>query len=345
VTCVLVTGASGFVGRAVCERALALGVKVKGAHRSSCTQSLVPQGVEKIQIASVSNNTDWSDALIGVDVVIHLAGRVHIAKDTVKDPLATYREVNTAGTSWLARMAASAGVRRLVYVSTIKVHGEQTVTAPFTETDAPQPQDAYAISKWESEQALHRIEVESGLEIVILRPPLVYGEGVGANFLRLLNLVSRGIPLPLASVQNRRSLIYVKNLADAVLTSATHPRAKGRTFLVSDGDDISTPELVRRIAETMELPPRMFRVSTRLLGVVARILGKSGEADRLLSSLIIDSTKIRFEIGWMPRYTMLQGLRETIRWYLANEPSAPEVSGPPDRLVPRLDPSAKRQTR
>jgi len=345
VTCVLVTGASGFVGRAVCERALALGVKVKGSHRSPGTLSLVPQGAEKIQIASINDNTDWSKALIGVDVVIHLAGRVHIAKDTVKDPLAAYREVNTAGTTWLARMAVSAGVKRLVYVSTIKVNGEQTATAPFTETDAPRPQDAYAISKWESEQGLHRIGSESGLETVILRPPLVYGEGVGANFLRLLNLVRRGIPLPLASVPNCRSLIYVKNLADAVLASATHPRAKGRTFLVSDGEDISTPELVRRIAETMEIPARMFRCSARLLEVVARILGKSADAQRLLSSLIIDSTRIRFEIGWTPRYPMLQGLRETVRWYLANESSAPEVSGPPDRLVQRLDPSAKRQTR
>ncbi len=341
-TCVLVTGASGFVGRAVCERALGLGMKVKGSHRSPGTQSLVPQGVERIQIASVSNNTDWSNVLEGVDVVIHLAGRVHIVKDAVKDPLATYREVNTAGTSRLAKMAVSAGVRRLIFVSTIKVNGEQTLSVPFTETDAPRPQDAYAISKWESEQGLHRIGSESGLETVILRPPLVYGEGVGANFLRLLNLVRRGIPLPLASVPNRRSLIYVKNLVDAVLASATHARAKGRTFLVSDGEDISTSELVRRIAEAMELPPRMFRCSAHLLEVVARILGKSAEAQRLLSSLVIDSTRIRSEIGWTPRYTMTQGLRETVRWYLANGPSASEVSGPPNRLVPRLDPSPNR---
>ncbi len=164
------------------------------------------------------------------------------------------------------------------------MNGEQTATAPFTETDAPRPQDAYAISKWESEQALHGIGAESGLEIVVLRPPLVYGAGVGANFLRLLNLVRRGIPLPLASVSNRRSLVYVKNLADAVLTSATDPRAKGRTFLVSDGDDISTPELIRRIAEAMELPSRMFRCSARLLEVVARIVGKSAEAQRQTGS-------------------------------------------------------------
>src|SRR6266481_3303309 len=152
---VLVTGASGFVGRVVCQKALGLGLKVRGSHRSLDSQSLVPHGVEKIQIPSVNSNTDWLNALMGVDVVIHLAGRVHIEKDTARDPLATYREVNRVGTERLARMAVSAGVRRLVYVSTIKVNGEQTTTSPFTETDAPQPQDAYAISKWESEQALH----------------------------------------------------------------------------------------------------------------------------------------------------------------------------------------------
>src|SRR5690348_81653 len=200
VTSVLVTGASGFVGRAVCERALALGMRVKGSHRSSGTQSLIPQGVEKIQIASIAKNTDLFAALRDTDIVIHLAGRAHIARDSAKDPLATYREANTAGTIWLARRAVSAGVRRFVYVSTIKVNGERTTTSPFIETDDPSPKDAYAISKWESEQALHRIAAESGIEIVILRPPLVYGAGVKANFLRLLNLVCRRIPLPLASV-------------------------------------------------------------------------------------------------------------------------------------------------
>ncbi len=344
-TCLLVTGASGFVGRAVCETALNLGMKVRGSHRSLGSQSLVPQGVEKVQITSADSNTDWSHALIGIDVVIHLAGRVHISKDTVQNPLAEYRAVNTAGTERLARMAVNARVKRLVYISTIKVNGEQTPTTPFTEADAARPQDAYAISKWESEQTLYQISAESGIEIVILRPPLVYGEGVGANFGRLLNLVAKGIPLPLASVSNRRSLIYVRNLADAVLTSATHPRAKGRIFLLSDGDDISTPELIRHIAEAMDLPARMFRCSTHLLRVLARVLGKSEEAQRLLSSLLVDSTRIRFELGWTPPYTMFQGLRETVRWYLANKPSVREASDPPDGLAQHLHSSGKQKTR
>jgi nucleoside-diphosphate-sugar epimerase len=239
------------------------------------------------------------------------------------NPLAAYREVNTSGTEQLARAAVAAGIKRFVYVSTIKVNGEQTASAPFTEADAPRPVDAYAISKWESEQALHRIAAECGLEIVILRPPLVYGRGVGANFIRLIHLVQRCIPLPFASVSNRRSLIYVQNLADAVLVSATHPRAIGQTFLVSDGEDVSTPELIRRIAEAMELPFRMFRCPPNLLNALASIVGKSAEVGRLLGSLAMDSTRFRSETGWIPPYSLSQGLRETARSYLANKPWVP----------------------
>ncbi len=338
---ILVTGASGFVGRTVCERALSLGMKVRGSHRSLSTQALVPPGVETVQIPSVDRDTDWSLSLAGVSAVIHLAGRVHIAKDTASDPLAASREVNTIGTERLARAAVAAGVKRLVYVSTIKVNGEQTVTAPFTEADPPRPEDAYAISKWESEQALHRIGSESGLEIVILRPPLVYGRGVGANFIRLLHLVQRCIPLPFASISNRRSLIYVKNLADAILTSAAHPGATGQTFLVCDGEDISTPELIRRIADAMGLPSRMFRCPPSLLDAVASIAGKSAEVSRLLGSLVLDSTKIRSETGWIPRFTMSQGLRETIEWYLAGNRLTGAVSSAPGGLASHLGPPSK----
>jgi nucleoside-diphosphate-sugar epimerase len=340
-TLILVTGASGFVGRAVCDQALGVGLKVRGSYRSLNSQALVPVGVEKIQIASVDGDTNWSLALAGVSKVIHLAGRVHIAEDIAKDPMVAYREVNTTGTERLARAAVAAGVKRLVYVSTIKVNGEQTVSAPFTEADVPRPEDAYAISKWESEQALHRIGTESGLEIVILRSPLVYGRGVRANFIRLLHLVHRRIPLPFASVSNRRSLIYVKNLADSILTGGTHPRATGQTFLVSDGEDISTPELIRRIAEAMELPSRMFRCPPNLLKAMASIVGKSAEVGRLLGSLSIDSTKFRFETGWIPPYTLSQGLAETIEWYLENKLLPGEVSSASGRLVPRLGPSSK----
>jgi nucleoside-diphosphate-sugar epimerase len=341
VTLILVTGASGFVGHAVCERALSLGMKVRGSHRSLTTQALVPPGVEKVQIPYVDCDTDWSLALAGVSMVIHLAGRVHIAKDTARDSLVAYREVNTTGTERLARAAADAGVKRLVYVSTIKVNGEQTVSAPFTEADAPRPEDAYAISKWESEQALHRIGTESGLEIVILRPPLVYGKRVGANFIRLVHLVQTCIPLPFASVSNRRSLIFVKNLADAILTSATHPRATDQTFLVSDGEDTSTPELIRCIADAMELPSRMFRCPPSLLKAMASVVGKSAEMGRLLGSLAMDSTRFRSETCWIPPYSLSQGLKETIEWYLANKLLTREVSNASGRLAARHGLSSK----
>ena len=341
-TRVLVTGASGFVGRAVCERALNLGMDVKGSHRSLSSRSLVPADIEKIQIPSITADTDWSSALVRVDVVIHLAGRVHVTSDGVRDPLTTYREVNTAGTERLARMAVAAGVRRFVYVSSIKVNGEQTFGLPFTEVDFPRPQDPYAISKWEAEQALHRVEAETELEIVILRPPLVYGRNVGANFLRLLRLVQKVIPLPLASVSNRRSLIYVKNLADAILIVATHPKMAGRTFLVSDGEDVSTPELIQCIANAMNLQARMFPFPPSWLNAVGSLVGRSAEADRLLSSLQIDSTKIRSESGWMPPYTMVQGLKETVDWYLASSLHANGVSSDSDRMVSRPGPSPKK---
>jgi len=311
----LVTGASGFVGRAVCDRALSLGMKVKGTHRSLGSQSLVPPGVEKIPIPSLGDDTDWSLALVGVDVVIHLAARVHVTKEPDSDQLAAYREVNTSGTERLARMAVAARVRRLVYVSSIKVNGEQTSSVPFTEADVPRPTDPYARSKWEAELALHRIESEAGLDVVILRPPIVYGRYVGANFLRLLRLVQRRIPVPLASVSNRRSLIYVKNLADAILNVATHSKTAGRTFLVSDGEDVSTPELIRGIANAMNLQARMLPFPPGLLNTLAHLFGRSTEVRRLLGSLVIDSTKIRSESGWVPPYTLSQGRRETVKWY------------------------------
>jgi nucleoside-diphosphate-sugar epimerase len=315
----LVTGAGGFVGRAVCDRALALGLKVRGSHRSWKSQALVPSGVEKVLVTSINGDTDWSKALVGVDVVIHLAARVHVLEDAYPNDLTLYREVNKVGTERLASMAAAAGVRRLVYVSTIKVNGEKTLSVPFTELDSPNPEDAYAISKWESEQSLRRIAAETGLEVVILRPPLVYGKGVGANFGRLVRLVERRIPLPLTSVVNRRSLIFVKNLADAILSTTRHPKAAGQTFLLSDGEDVSTPELIRRIAVAMEVPARMFWFPLSLLRLGASILGKSAEMSRLFDSLTLDSAKVRSEIAWTPPYTLSRGIRETIEWYLANK--------------------------
>lgn len=323
---ILVTGASGFVGRSVCECALNRGLHVKGSHRSARSGLLVPSGVERFEIPSVDGRTDWSKALSGVEVVVHLAARVHMVGDTVRDPLPIYREVNAAGSEHLARMAAAAGVKRIVYMSSVKVNGEETPSTPFCEADRPRPQDAYAVSKWEAEQALHRVAGETGLNVVVLRPPLVYGKGVSANFLRLLSWVRRRIPLPLALVSNRRSLIYVENLANAVVDCATRPVA-GRTYLVRDDESISTPELIGRIAGLMKLHDRTFSFPPHLLRLAARIVGRSAEMNRLLRSLVIDDGKIRSEIGWFPPYSLTHGLRETVDWYLTRYPVARRAAG------------------
>ena len=237
---ILVTGANGFVGTALCRYLVASGVEVRGAVRRLDRPGVQVNGVEYVQVGEIGPGTDWSAALQGVDVVIHLAARVHVMKEFSRDPLADFRAVNTAGTESLAKLAATKGVRRIVYLSSIKVNG--SVGAGFTEADAPHPQDAYALSKWEAEQALHRISGETKLEVVVLRPPLVYGPGVGGNFLRLMKLMRRRWLLPLASVHNRRSLIYLGNLVDAIALSVGHPAAAGETFLVSDGEDLSTAE-------------------------------------------------------------------------------------------------------
>ena len=269
----------------------------------------------KISLTQTSDSTDWSELLRHTDVVIHLAARVHVMHDDVEDPLAAFRAVNLHGTVNLARQAAAAGVKRFVYVSSIKVNGECTDVKPFTESDDPNPQDPYGVSKWEAEQALGKIGHETGMEMVIVRPPLVYGPGVKANFYSLLKLVSKALPLPLGSIHNRRSMIYVGNLVDALILCATHPAAAGRTYLVSDGEDVSTPQLVKEIAIAMKRPDRVFPFPLSIMRLAARMTGRSPAVDRLTQSLEIDNSKIRKELGWQPPYSMQQGLQKTADWF------------------------------
>ena len=311
---VLVTGASGFIGRALCSRLLAEGWRVRGTVRSNNQFTRLPDGVETIKIDSVGLETDWSGALEGIDIVIHLSARVHVMKDSTADSLAEYRQVNVAGTEGLARGAATKGVHRLVFMSSIKVNGEGR-PLPYTETDIPSPSDPYSASKWEAEQILNEIAADTGLEVAILRSPLVYGPGVRANFLKLMKVVQRGIPLPLGKVNNRRSLIYLENLADAIITCANHSKAKGQTYLVSDGEDLTTPDLIRRIASALKRPARIFAFPTFWLRLAARLLGKGAAVDRLLGTLTIDMSKIQRELEWNPPYKMNHGLRETAKWY------------------------------
>jgi UDP-4-keto-D-QuiNAc 4-reductase len=313
----LVTGASGFVGAAVCRSLLATGADVRGAVRQP--DRPLPPGVERSVIGAIGSDTDWAAALAGVDCVIHLAARVHHRREDVPDPSTEYRQVNTQGTARLAEAAARAGVRRLVFVSTAKVLGEGR-DAPYTSADPPRPEDPYALSKWEAEQALWHRAGASELETVILRPPLVYGPGVRANFLGLMRAIDRGLPLPLGAVRNRRSLLFLDNLVEAIQVAATHPGASGRTYLLSDGEDLSTPELVRRIAVALDRPVRLVAVPPAWLRLAARLVGQKGVVDRLLGSLAVESSEIRRELGWSPKCTVSQGLARTATWFRETHP-------------------------
>jgi len=327
---VLVTGANGFIGQALCKRMLADGYQVRGAVRAGSQMSALHSGVEEAMVGNIGHETDWSDALSGIEGIVHLAARVHVMRENSVAPIAAFREVNVEGTKCLAIAAANAGVKRFVYISSVKVNGERTenkslkseargqegeLKEAFSEKDVPAPQDPYAVSKWEAEQVLNAIGKKRGLEIVILRPPLVYGPGVRANFLRLLKSVKLGIPLPIGCVKNRRSLIYVENLVDAIVASMTNPNVAGRTYLVSDGEDISTPELIRRIADSLGRPTRLFSVPVGLLKAAGKITGRSAEVNRVVGSLCVDTGKIRRELGWKPPFTVEEGIRETAKWY------------------------------
>lgn len=314
---VVVTGANGFVGAALCQALAKHGHAVRKAVRS--IQAVKPAnepGVEVAAVGNINSQTDWAAVLSGVDVVIHLAARVHVMQESAADPLAEFRQVNVAGTERLARSAAACGVRRLVYVSSIKVNGESTEGGrKYTELDPPAPQDPYGISKYEAEQALHRVAQETGLEVVIVRPPLVYGPGVRGNFIQMLRVLGKGIPLPLASVDNLRSLVYLGNLVDALTMCATHPAAAGQIYLVSDGADISTPDLLRTLADAAGQRAHLLPCPIFLLRILAMLAGKGPQADRLLGSLRVESGKIRRELNWTPPYTLHQGLQATAEWY------------------------------
>ena len=313
----LITGATGFIGHAVCEQLLARGWQVKGTIRSSSQDGVgLPEGVIPCSVDSLGPGTDWRKALSGIEVIVHLAARVHIMKDTSEDSLLEFRQVNTHATERLARMAAQMGARRFVFLSTIKVNGEDSGDRAFNEEDALNPQDNYALSKLEAEQALRRVAEETGLDVVILRSPMVYGPGVKGNFLRLIQVVQRGIPLPLASVHNRRSVIFLGNLVEVVISCMTHPQAKGKTYLVGDDEQLSTAELISRTARALGKSARLWPFPVELLRYAAMLLGKSAEADKLLNSLLVDSSKIRSELGWKPHFSLDEGLSVTARWFL-----------------------------
>ena len=313
---ILVTGASGFVGAALGRALLQGGYRVRAAVRAADVGDPA-SGAEAVAVGDIGTGTDWTQALLGADSVIHLAARTHVLHETARDSLAEYRRVNVYATEQLARASVTAHVRRFVFMSSIKVNGESTGGRGFTELDPPHPEDAYGISKWEAEQAVWRVTSGTGTEAIVLRPPLIYGPGVKGNFLRLLNATQRGWPLPLASIRNQRSMIFVGNLVAAVLACMQAPNMGGKTYLVSDGEDVSTPELMRAVAAALGATARIFPCPVPLLKLGAAVLGKSEEMEKLTGSLQVDGSRIRNELGWRPRFSLAQGLAETARWYHA----------------------------
>jgi nucleoside-diphosphate-sugar epimerase len=309
---ILLTGASGFVGRATLRAALAAGHEVRAVVREG--EAPAPPA-QVVRISDLASYTGWRDALGGVDAVVHLAARVHDMRDRAADSMAAFRTVNVEGTQRLASAAAEAAVGRFVFVSSVKVHGEASHDAPLTADSPLAPSDAYGCSKAEAEDALREMESRTGVGVVVVRPPLVYGPGVGANFLTLLKAVSRGWPLPLGRVDNRRSLIYVDNLADLLLLAAVHPAAAGRAFLAADGPAVSTPELIRRIGQALDRPVKMPAVPESWLRLAGRVTGRSAAVDRLLGSLEVDDSPTRDILGWCEPVTAEDGLRRTADWF------------------------------
>jgi nucleoside-diphosphate-sugar epimerase len=310
---VLITGANGFIGTALSKKLLNEDWEVRGIVRSG-KEIFLPEGVQATHVESIDQHTAWGNFLDGVHTVIHLAAIVHVMTGSASDLFNKYREVNVQGSRHLAMAAVHCGVKRFIFMSSAKVNGEERSEC-YKEADIENPQDPYGISKWEAEQALYKIVDKTGMDLVILRPPLVYGPGLKGNFLRLLKLVDTGTPLPLANVNNRRSLVYIDNLLDAIVTCMTHPKAAGQTFLVSDSRDLSTPEIISLIAGAMGKKARLYPFPPGILKTIGKITGRSAEIDRLTGSFCVDSTKIRTLLGWKPTYTPEQGFRKTAFWY------------------------------
>lgn len=305
---VLVTGANGFVGTALCLRLAKHGIATRSAAR------LWPTGQRNagtIDVGDISANSDWSAALANVDMVVHLAARVHVMHDISLSPLAEFRRVNVEGTANLARQAAAAGVRRFVFLSSIKVNGEFTdAVKPFTADELPAPEDPYGVSKLEAENVLRQISSRTGMEVVIIRPPLVYGPRVKANFESMMRWLARGVPLPLAAMtENRRSLVALDNLVDLITTCLNHSAAANQTFLVSDGEDLSTAELLKRMGAAMGHPARLFYLPPGLLKLGAVVMRKPGIYQRLCGSLQLDIAKTVHLLGWIPPVSVDEGLR------------------------------------
>lgn len=314
-----VTGGTGLVGRALLAR---LSSSPNHELFAAVRRPVDDLPGEIVQIGNLGSQNDWRPFLQGGDVVVHTAARVHVMQDTAIDPIAQFRSVNVQGTLNLARQAADAGIRRFIFLSSIKVNGESTASGrPFLADDIPAPDGPYGVTKMEAEQGLREIAARTGMEVVIIRPPLIYGPGVKANFLSMMHWLWRGIPLPLGAIHNKRSLVALDNLVDLIVTCLDHPAAANQTFLVSDGDDLSTTELLRRMGDALGKPVRLIPVPVGLLTFGANLIGKPDIAQRLCGFLQADISKTRKLLGWNPPISVDEGLRRTAEHFLASMPA------------------------
>ena len=311
---ILITGATGFLGSAVI-RSLRLNKRFK---LSAAVRNMAdfPQGVDVSEVGEINQETDWFEHVKNSELIIHCAARVHVMEDFSVDPLSEFRSVNTAGTLNLAEQAASAGVKRFIFISSIKVNGEYTVEGyPFKPNDSYVPSDPYGLSKYEAEVGLRKIAQETGMEVVIIRPPLVYGPGVKGNFFNMMKWLNKGVPLPLGAIHNKRSLVSLDNLVDLITTCISHTQAANETFLVSDDNDISTTILLNTLAVSLGAPKHLLPIPSAWLMFCARLLGKQDIARRLLGSLQVDITKTKSYLNWVPPYTVDDSLKKTALFF------------------------------
>jgi UDP-N-acetyl-alpha-D-quinovosamine dehydrogenase len=312
---ILVTGATGFVGQVVVEKLITAGHDVRACSRRHAIN--FHSSVDVIQSGDLSGDTDWNRVLQDVNIVIHLAARVHMMADLANDPLTEFREVNTDATLNLARKIAEAGVKRFVFISSIKVNGEDTNNgSKFSPDDVHVPTDPYGLSKYEAEQGLLALAKETGMEVVIIRPPLVYGPSVRANFLSMMKWINKGVPLPLGAVHNQRSLVALDNLVSFIIHCANHPKAANEIFLISDNEDVSTTELLNKVANAFGKKALLLPIPVSWMRFVANLIGKAGVADRLFGSLQVDSSKARELLNWKPVITMDEQMKKTAEAYL-----------------------------
>lgn len=314
---VFLTGATGFVGKAVMRRLVADGVRVIAAVRNGSEDFNKDVAIVRFDSFEGAN---WRENFSGVDAVVHCAARVHVMSDTEVDPLAAFRRVNVQGTLNLAEQAAQAGVRRFVFVSSIKVNGEETQPGrPYTADDKPQPSDPYGVSKYEAEQGLLALSARTAMEVVIVRPVLVYGPGVKANFLNMMRWLDKGVALPFGAIDNRRSLVALDNLVDLIIITISHPAAAHQTFLVSDGEDLSTTQLLRRTAAALGRTARLLPVPAWILSNAARLVGKNALSQRLCGSLQVDIHKTRTLLQWTPPVSVDDALKAVARKYRSDK--------------------------